>query len=142
MRILLDTNILFSGFVYDGNEKDLIEKIIASTYTIVVTDLILEEIERLFEKKLSKSEAAKSKIIFNNLQKSGFVRIKSRSEYQKLLSRARALINAKDAPILAAGLQDEINLIVSGDADFITNPKISFLRKKKIFTTKEALDVL
>ena len=62
-----------------------------------------------------------------------------KEQYERNLAGARKLINEKDAPILAAGHQEEIGAIVTGDKGFLENPKLKNLRGKKIFTTRELL---
>jgi predicted nucleic acid-binding protein len=142
MYILFDTNILFSSFIADGNEKYLVEKVVSSSDTLVVTDLIIQEMDRLFTRKLSRNRASYAKKLFERLCKSELSYIKPANKYRRLIPEAQKFINEKDAPILAAGLQKEIDMLVSGDSDFIKNPKLSFLRREKIFTAKEALDAL
>ncbi len=139
MNILLDTNILFSALISDGKERLLVSKIIGKRYKIVVTDLILEEINDVIYRKISKKKRNKAKEIITTLSKSGFVFVKKYDLYKNNINKAKGYINEKDAPILAAGLQKEINFIVSGDKDFIENDNLSFLRGKKLFTTREIM---
>ena len=142
MRILVDTNTLFSAVITEGNEKQLLEKTVHGLHRIVVTDLIVEELERLFPRKLSGERAKRAEKVFATLLESKFTYMKERSQYIHLLQKAASLINQKDAPILAAGLQGEIDALVTGDRDFLENPKLRRLRRKKIFTTKELLSRL
>ena len=142
MRILVDTNTLFSAVITEGNEKQLLEKTVHGLHRIVVTDLIVEELERLFPRKLSGERAKRAEKVFATLLESKFTYMKERSQYIHLLQKAASLINQKDAPILAAGLQDEIDALVTGDRDFLENPKLRRLRRKKIFTTRELLSRL
>ncbi|MDA2922685.1 putative toxin-antitoxin system toxin component, PIN family [Patescibacteria group bacterium AH-259-L07] len=139
MRILLDTNILFSALIAEGNEKYLVEKITASYHTIALTDLTIEEIKTVLSKKLSKKSATKAKAILKNIQQQKLFYIKTKDQYKKFIPKAQQLINKKDVPILAAGIQPEIDALVTGDKDFLQNPKLSSIRKKKIFSTKEIL---
>ncbi len=139
MNILLDTNILFSALISDGKERLLISKIIGRRYKIVVTDLILEEISYIIDRKISGKKKNRAKEIITTLSKSVFIFVKKYDLYKENIGKAKEYINEKDAPILAAGLQKEIDFIVSGDKDFIENNKLSFLRGKKIFTTKEIM---
>jgi putative PIN family toxin of toxin-antitoxin system len=139
MNILLDTNILFSALISDGKERLLVSKIIGKRYKIVVTDLILEEINDVIDHKISKEKRIKAKEIITALSESIFVFVKHYDLYRNNINKAKDYINEKDAPILAAGLQKEINFIVSGDKDFVENDNLSFLRGKKIFTTKEMM---
>ena len=139
MRILLDTNTLFSALLTEGNERQLVDKAISGPHTLVFTDLIEEQAGRVFFRKLSPARAKKAQESFRILKRSKFVYTKSREQYERNLKHARKLINEKDTPILAAGLQEEINAIVTGDKGFLENPKLKNLRGKKIFSTREFL---
>ena len=142
MHILIDTNILFSALICEGNERLLIEKAAAQGHTVIVTDLIIEEIQCAVDRKLPQSKSRKARSVLKLILNKKQIHLKTAEQYFRLIAKARKYINKKDAPILAAGLQKEIDAIVSGDSDFIKNPKLSFLRKEKIFTTKEALNTL
>ena len=61
MRILVDTNTLFSAFLKEGNEKQLIDKAISGFHTLVLTDFVEEETERLFPRKLSRKRAKRAR---------------------------------------------------------------------------------
>ncbi len=142
MKILLDTNIIFSALISDKQERLLISKIIGRHHTIVVTDLILEELMFVIKRKLaSKNQKKAEKIIFDMLG-SNFIFVKNHNLYKNNIEKARNHINEKDVPILAAGLQKEIDFIVSGDKDFTQNKKLSSSQKKKIFTTREIMEKL
>ncbi len=137
MKVLLDTNIIFSALISDGNERLLISKIIGKRHQIVITDLILEELKYVIKRKISKKEQKKVLKIIDTLSGSVFVFVKKHDLYKKNIKKARKYINDKDVPVLAVGLQSEIDAIVSGDKDFVSNKKLHSLRKKKIFTAKE-----
>ncbi len=139
MNILLDTNIIFSALISDGKERLLVSKIIGKRYKIVITDLILEEINHVIDCKISKEKQKNAKKIITAISKSVFVFIKSYNLYKNNIDEAKKYINEKDVPILAAGLQEEIDFMVSGDKDFIENKKLNFLRGKKLFTTGEII---
>jgi len=140
MNILLDTNIIFSALISDKKERLLINKIIRKRHTIVITDLVLEELNCVVERKLPQKEQKKAKKIITALSISDFIFLKRHNLYKNNIEKAKEYISEKDAPILAAGLQEEIDFIVSGDKDFIENKKLYFLRKKKILTTREIIE--
>ena len=142
MRILLDSNIFISALLVEGNERHLIEKALSSRHTLVLTDLIAEEIERFLSRKLSKNKSVKARALWVTLQTSPSVYRKEKHQYKKLLFKAQRFINLQDSPILATGFQEEINAVVTGDKDFLENKKLQHLRRKKIFTSREIIPSL
>lgn len=135
--ILLDTNIFFSALISDGNERLLVTRCLATGMTIAITDQIVDEIERTIQKKMKRSYATQALDVFEKIKKHSAVYIKSKQLYAQHLPHSLTLINKKDAGILAAGLQDEMEALITGDKDFIDNKKLTSLRRVKIFTTKE-----
>ena len=142
MRILCDTNTIFSVLYHDGIERWFVEQAINRGHTIVVTDSILAELDDVLHRKLPKNRQQGALQLLAALSYHPSVWTKKHDQYTDLIAQADMYINKKDAPILAAGLQEEIGALVSGDKDFIKNPKLRSLRKKKIFTTREMLERL
>jgi putative PIN family toxin of toxin-antitoxin system len=139
MRILLDTNVVFSSLLWDGNEHALVETIIVQRHTIVMTDLIMEEVRRTVTQKTKPRITKKIFALIDRLEASPYVLIKTAREYHAHTTAALDMINKKDAPILAAAMLADVDVIVSGDNGFIKNPKLKKWRGKKLFTTKELL---
>jgi predicted nucleic acid-binding protein len=46
LRVVLDTNVLVSAVVSDGRSRELLRRGIANRFSIVTSDLILEELVR------------------------------------------------------------------------------------------------
>ena len=142
MIALLDSNIWYSALISGGNERVLVRRLLAEGHTIAVTDLIRDEVTGVIRRKLAGERRHSAENFFHTLLGMSPFFVKSQELYQRHVATASQYINDKDAPVLAAGLQDEIEAIVRGDSDFIKNPKLSFLRMKKIFTTRELLERL
>ena len=142
MIALLDSNIWYSALVSVGNERILVRRLLAEGHTIAITDLIRDEVTGVLRKKLTGERRHSAESFFRTLLDTSPFFVKGGELYARHIATASQYINTKNAPILAAGLQDEIEAIVSGDSDFIKNPKLSFLRMKKIFTTRELLERL
>jgi predicted nucleic acid-binding protein len=142
MIALLDSNIWYSALISGGNERVLVRRLLAEGHTIAITDLIRDEVTGVIRRKLAGEQRHSAENFFRTLLDTSPFFLKSQELYARHIVTASEYINTKDAPILAAGLQDEVEAIVSGDNGFIKNEKLSFLRKKKIFTTRELLEHL
>ena len=44
-RVFVDSNIWFSAFYKKGKASELLEKLISEKYTVVISELVLEEIK-------------------------------------------------------------------------------------------------
>ncbi len=142
MRVLIDTNILMSALAFYGNERRMVEQLLEAEHTVVVTDYILAETERIVRRKFSVEGQKRSFDLLARFQTGQAVYVKPHVLYEPQVPPALELSNKKDAPILAAALQDEIDALVSGDKDFLENTKLATLRRKKIFSTRELLERL
>lgn len=139
MQALLDTTILFSALLMEGKQRALVEALILSGYTIVITDLIIDELTANIQRKFPATAQAGAMRALEQLKTSPLVRVKTHREYREYIGQAREYIVLKDVPVLAAGLQEEITAVISSDSHFIQNHRLEFLRRKKIFTTDEFL---
>lgn len=51
MRVVLDTNVFFSGFKSDGKPKIVVEAAFERTFTLLLSDEILDELEDVWSRK-------------------------------------------------------------------------------------------
>ena len=106
MRVVLDTNIFISGFRSGGKPKLAFERAMDGTYTLVVTEDLLLEIEDVLSRKF------------------GWPRATVESTLERVVSRAEVVspefvldecADADDNRILEAAVEGRANYIVSGD---------------------------
>ncbi len=131
MRVMLDTNVLISGMVFQGPERRLLESILKNDHVLVLCEQTETEAQMVLLRKFSISE----RFLKNFLQLFRLERVPlpSRAEIEK----ARSLIrDPKDAPILAAAITARPDLFVTGDKDFHT-PEVKKLIP--VQTTSQAL---
>lgn len=139
MQILVDSNVLFSALLKEGNERQLIEAVILEGHTLVITDLIAEELRRNIKAKYPAAIKEDALQQLAKILQAGFLKQKNHAEYKDNIKAALRLIVKKDAPILAAGLQPEIDVIATSDSHFLKNKKLNYLRRKKILSPRECL---
>lgn len=88
MKIMLDTNVLISAFVFGGNAGKLLQKLILSEH---------EQAERVYE-------------LFHSM---------SFHFCESTVQRLGSLRDEKDVPVLSDALYHKVDLILTGDKDFL-----------------------
>ncbi len=115
MKILVDTSSLYSAFAYPGRVAILLE-IVIEEHTIVLSDLIVEELKRNLSNKLEGHEKnyalSRLELFISRCQ------VKFKDEYEIYLPEARSLISEKDAPILACAMLPDIDVLLVSDKEF------------------------
>ena len=109
MRILIDTNVLVSAFVFGGKAGTLMSMLFESSHKLLVSDYVDAEFKAILEMKW-KGKAEKVYSIYHTLP---FVFCGS-SPIQ-----TGNLRDAKDIPVLSDALFHNADIILSGDKDFI-----------------------
>lgn len=109
MRILIDTNVLVSAFVFGGKAGALMNMLFESSHELLVSDYVDAEFKAILEMKW-KEKAEKVYSLYHTLP---FVFCGS-SPIQ-----SGNLRDAKDIPVLSDALFHHADIILSGDKDFI-----------------------
>ena len=109
MRILIDTNVLVSAFVFGGKAGALMNMLFESSHELLVSDYVDAEFKAILEMKWKE----KSEKVYSLYHKLPFVFCGS-SPIQ-----TGNLRDAKDIPVLSDALFHNVDMILSGDKDFI-----------------------
>lgn len=133
MKILIDTSTLYSAMANEGRVHELLHFII-ERHEVILSDYILEEFKRNIELKLSGSKRESAlqdlEIFLSHCS------IITKDEYIHNLPEAKKLISLKDSPVLACGMLNEINYLLTSDKEFFN------LKMKKIISPNDAWDIL
>jgi len=116
MKLVLDTNVLVSAFLWQGIPSRLIELATEQEIKLVTSRALLEELAAVLQRrKLAKK-----------VQATGLTPLQMLRNYQRLAQRvaARKLQqpvsrDADDDAVLALAIAANVDLIVSGDADLL-----------------------
>lgn len=128
MKIMLDTNVLISAFVFNGTAGKLMNMLLASEHELYVSEYIDREFkDKLFLKWPDKADNAYN--LYRHLD------IHFCSSTNKLTGKLRDL---KDIPVLSDALYHGIDLILSGDKDFLD----AGLEKPLVYSPSMLLDYL
>lgn len=109
MKILLDTNVLISAFIFGGPTGTLLNMLFESEHELYVSDYIDGEFKDILEKKWPQ-KAEKVYLLYRKLN------IKFCSSTKDVLGSLR---DKKDEPILSDAVYHKIDVILSGDRDFL-----------------------
>ncbi|MCD8019760.1 MAG: putative toxin-antitoxin system toxin component, PIN family [Clostridiales bacterium] len=109
MKIMLDTNVLISAFIFGGKTGDLLAELFESEHELYVSDYIDQE----FKEKLELKWPTKAEKAYELFHKMSFHFCKSTD--QKLGD----LRDEKDISVLSDALYHGIDLILTGDKDFL-----------------------
>lgn len=115
MKVLIDSSTLYSAIAHDSKVSNIIELLIEE-HTIVLSDYIVEELERNLRKNVSKEKEDKVIDLIEDFVSN--CQVIKKDDYIKNLQRAEKMISKKDAPILACGMLPDIDYIVTSDKEF------------------------
>ncbi|MDD6735077.1 MAG: putative toxin-antitoxin system toxin component, PIN family [Clostridiales bacterium] len=128
MRIMLDTNILISMYVFKGM-KDVIEKI-TQDHTMLLCSYVIDELHEVIEKKFP--EKGKSVEEFLTSLPYEFIYTPKTIESHSLFQ----IRDKDDEKVLYSAIISEADILLTGDKDFSDVE----IEKPEILTPKEFLE--
>lgn len=110
MRILVDTNILFSALLFPRSKPAQALLYIADNHEMVLCDRNITELRDILERKAP-----------NFLPDAEVLLAELSYELIPAITHAKKLIrDAKDQPILNAAIVSDVDIILTGDKDFLS----------------------
>lgn len=109
MKIMLDTNVLISAFVFGGQAGRLLGLLFESEHKLYVSDYV----DREFKAKLDMKWPAKSEKVYDLYHR---LNINFCESTQEVLGDLR---DVKDVPVLSDARYHDVDLILTGDKDFL-----------------------
>ena len=128
MKIMLDTNVLISAFVFGGKTGELMVKLFYSEHELYVS----EYIDREFKDKLISKWPDKANKVYSLYKRLNIHFCESTEQ------PAGKLRDIKDIPILSDALYHGVDLILSGDKDFLE----AELERPLVYSPSMMLDYL
>jgi putative PIN family toxin of toxin-antitoxin system len=110
MKILADTNILFSAALYENSKPAQAMKHIRKNHTLYLTDYVLQELRRIVLQKRPDKAASVDR----------FLATQNYQLLQEAENPSAEIRDPKDAPILAAAIEGDIDIIISRDGHFLS----------------------
>jgi len=109
MKILLETNVLISAFVFGGKAGQLLEKLFDSDFELLVSDSVDKE----FHDKLNEKRPDKVSMVYELYRTLPFLFCSSSDTISSLLR------DFKDNPVLSDAMAHKVDVILTGDRDFL-----------------------
>lgn len=121
MKVMLDTNILVSAFIFKSERmKELIEKL-SKEHTIILCSYTINELKGLTSTKFK----VKIEVLEDFLKEFPFQLVRSPQHVRKRLFEIR---DENDYIILHTAIKENVDIFITGDRDFedvaIEKPKI------------------
>jgi len=130
-RVLIDTNVLISGLVWNGNESCLLEMSISRDIHLLIPAIVLTEARRVLDDKFPNHSG-----LLDDVLSLLDCEVLARPSHLALESAAAVLRDPNDAEILAAIIDSKPNYAVTGDKDLLT-PNV-----RELFPTSRSADFL
>ena len=112
MRIMIDTNVLISAFVLSSHYLTQMVDIIAENHTIVLPTYVVDELKRVTMRKFPDNY----NLLVSFLQELPFELVYTPDKIDK--SKYPDIRDVKDLPILVSAINEDVDVLISGDADF------------------------
>lgn len=110
MRILVDTNVLFSALLFPGSKPAQALLRVASVHELVLCDRNIAELREILRRKASRF-LPDAEVLLAELS---YDLIPAVDHAEKLIR------DAKDQPILNAAIVYDVDVILTGDKDFLS----------------------
>lgn len=109
MKIMLDTNILISAFVFGGKVRDVLKILFDMKCKLYISEYVDTEFQLILNKKWSN----RAEKIYSLYRSMDFVFCSSTSE------TFGHLRDEKDIPVLSDAIYHNVDILLTGDKDFL-----------------------
>ncbi len=128
MKILVDTNVLISAFVFGGKTQHLVIRLLKSSHKLLISEYVQSE----FKEKLFEKWPLKAQELFNTAVSLPFDFCKSAKVPLGVVR------DEKDIPVLNDAIFNDADAILTGDKDFF---ELDIIRPQ-IFSPAMMMDFL
>jgi putative PIN family toxin of toxin-antitoxin system len=112
MRVMIDTNVLISAFVLSSPYLSQMVDSITERHTIVLPTYVVDELKRVTKRKFP----TKYDLLESFLGELPFELVYTPEKIGK--SKYPDIRDEKDLPILVSAIVEDVDVLISGDADF------------------------
>lgn len=123
MKVMVDTNVLISASLGFGTPYKAYEKAVTAPYQCVICDQIVDEMRRVYNRKFPDKVLRLEQFLAMVLTALEVVPTPTVKTDEETLIR-----DPKDSPILKAAINANVDILVTGDKDFlesaVTHPRI------------------
>ena len=112
MRIMIDTNVLISAFVLSSPHMLKLIEAVSENHTIVLSTYVLDELKRVTRAKFTERYA----LLEVFLRELPFELVYTPEKLNQ--AEYPDIRDMKDLPVLASAINEDVDILISGDADF------------------------
>lgn len=129
MRIMLDTNILISAFIFKSKKINELIEVLSNEHEIVICSYCVEEMKEVINKKFNVDKKSLEKF----LETFSFELVYSPSQLEEKKFEIR---DEEDYIILYTAIIENVDILITGDKDF----KDVKIERPEILTCTEFLE--
>ena len=129
MRIMLDTNILISAFIFKSKKMNELIKVLSNEHKIVICSYCVEEMKEVIDKKFKVDKKSLDKF----LETFSFELVYSPAQLEEKKFEIR---DEEDYIILYTAIIENVDILITGDKDF----KDVEIERPEILTCVEFLE--
>lgn len=112
MRIMIDTNVLISAYLFPSPSMQKLIDTITDNYTIVLSSYIIDELKIVVKRKFPTRYSS----LDTFLQELPFELVYTTEQIDA--KKFPNIRDKKDLPILASALMEDVDILITGDKDF------------------------
>lgn len=109
MRVMLDTNVLISAFVFRGKVRKVLDILFETNCKVYVSEYVDAEFKHILNEKW----ASRAEKIYSFYRSTDFIFCASTSE------TFGQLRDEKDIPVLSDAIYHGVDILLTGDKDFL-----------------------
>jgi len=114
MRIFIDANVLISGIVFEGNEREFLKKSISREIQLISSKDVINEVTKIIEMKFPEFLG-----VYRELLTILDIEIIPRKKYKDKIKSYTVIRDKNDRHILASATEGKCEYIVTGDKDLL-----------------------
>lgn len=111
MRIMIDTNVLISAFVFRSGQMDFLIQRITENHKIVISSFVLDELAEVVKRKFENKQRALD-VFFTALP---YELVYTPVNMEDSLFDIR---DKKDYPVLYSAIIEDVDIFITGDRNF------------------------
>ena len=111
MKIMLDTNVIISALIFGGRTKRLLSFLLQSKHKIFISEYVDKELREKLEEKWPDVSFE----VYAFYRSMSFIFCESSPTTENSIK----LRDAKDIPVLCDALYNDIDILLTGDKDFL-----------------------
>jgi len=134
MRIFIDANVLISGIVFEGNEREFLKKSISREIQLISSEGVINEVTKIIEMKFPECID-----LYRELLTILDIEIIPRKKYRDKIKSYTVIRDKNDRHILVSAAEGKCDYIATGDKDLLV---LTEYENIKIVNVRSIVEIL